>query len=54
MNDNLDAGSIEDLIGYRLLRAFETLEEADYTAKGGYLMPQLTACITHAIMLRLH
>lgn len=36
MNDNLDAGSIEDLIEYRLLRAFETLEEADYTAKGGY------------------
>ena len=36
MNDNLDTGSIEDLIEYRLQRAFETLEEADYTAKGGY------------------
>lgn len=36
MNDILDAGSIDDLIKYRLQRASETLEEADYTAKGGY------------------
>lgn len=36
MTDTFDSGSISDLIKYRLDRAFETLEEADYTAKGGY------------------
>lgn len=36
MKDDFDPGSIEDLIEYRLQRASETLEEADYTAKGGY------------------
>lgn len=37
MKDDFIEGSIEDLIEYRLQRAFETLEEADYTAKGGYI-----------------
>lgn len=36
MTDQLDTGSISDLIIYRLQRANETLEEADYNAKGGY------------------
>lgn len=36
MNETLDTGSVKDLIEYRLHRAVETLEEADYNAKGGY------------------
>lgn len=36
MNDIFTSGSIEDLISYRIERAFETLDEADYNAKGGY------------------
>ena len=36
MNETLDTGSVKDLIEYRLHRSVETLEEADYNAKGGY------------------
>lgn len=36
MTDLFESGSIDDLISYRLQRAVETLEEADYNAKGGY------------------
>lgn len=36
MTENFDNGSTSDLICYRLRRANETLEEADYNAKGGY------------------
>lgn len=36
MKTSLDPKSRADLIAYRLQRAFETLEEADYNAQGGY------------------
>ncbi len=36
MTDTFDSGSISDLMKFRLDCAFETLEEVDYTAKGGY------------------
>lgn len=36
MTEIFDSGSTSDLILYRLNRAKETLEEADYIAKGGY------------------
>lgn len=36
MNAQLDKGSAADLIAYRLQRAKETLNEADYNAAGGY------------------
>ncbi len=36
MISNFDNGTITDLISYRLQRANETLEEADYNAKGNY------------------
>ena len=36
MTTILDAESRRDLIAYRLQRANETLEEADYNAKGNY------------------
>lgn len=36
MNERLDPASREDLIKYRLQRAKETLEEADYNARGSY------------------
>ena len=36
MTDNFDYGSTHDLIRYRLQRANDTLEEADYNALGGY------------------
>lgn len=36
MKENFEQGNKSDLISYRLQRAFETLEEADYNAKGGY------------------
>lgn len=36
MKDSLDSGTTSDLIDYRLQRAFETLEEADYNARGQY------------------
>ncbi len=36
MRDVFESSSTADLIIYRLQRAFETLEEADYNAKGGY------------------
>ena len=36
MKETLDSGSIKDLITYRLNRANETLEEAEYNANGKY------------------
>ena len=36
MISTLDNGSASDLIKYRLQRAYETLEEADYNARGSY------------------
>ena len=36
MNESLDSGTQNDLINYRLKRSIETLEEADYNARGGY------------------
>lgn len=36
MTDILDSGSKADLVQYRLNRASEVLEEADYNAEGGY------------------
>ena len=36
MKTKLDSDSRESLIKYRLERAFETLKEAEYNAKGGY------------------
>ena len=36
MKVTLDEDSRRDLIEYRLQRSNETLEEADYNAKGGY------------------
>lgn len=36
MTDKLDPQSRLDLIQYRIKRAFETLEEADYNAKASY------------------
>lgn len=36
MIENFEFGKSSDLISYRLQRALETLEEADYNAKGGY------------------
>lgn len=36
MKENLNDQSRKDLIDYRLSRAIETLEEAEYNAKGGY------------------
>ena len=36
MRENFQYGKRSDLISYPLQRASETLEEADYNAKGGY------------------
>ena len=36
MTENFDNSIASDLISYRLQRANETIEEADYNAKGGY------------------
>lgn len=36
MNETIDNGSKMDLINYRLQRAKETIEEADYIARGNY------------------
>ncbi len=36
MTDIFDSGSTADLISYRLDRAKETLQEAEYNANGGY------------------
>lgn len=36
MKENIEQGKRTDLISYRLQRASETLDEADYNAKGGY------------------
>lgn len=37
MNDNLDTQSRDNLINYRIERAFETLKEADFNASGNFL-----------------
>lgn len=37
MTEHLDKNSRDDLIKYRIQRASETLEEAQYNAKGGIL-----------------
>lgn len=58
MNEIFTSGSIEDLISYRIERAFETLDEADYNAKGGYFNAAVNrlyySCyyVASALMLR--
>lgn len=58
MNEPLSKGSTEDLIIYRIARSFETLEEADYNAKGKYYNAAINrlyyACyyVASALMLK--
>ena len=51
MKETFDAESKKALIEYRIERAYATLKEADYNAKGGYYYAASTECTMRVSML---